>query len=64
MVAIFVILECLFFRVSISMLLFLIIYMVFYFSLFNRMGNLLKNSGYYGFIEAQLSGFTAKQALL
>ena len=38
--------------------------MVFYFSLFNRMGNLLKNSGYYGFIEAQLSGFTAKQALL
>lgn len=46
------------------MLLFLIIYMIFYFTLFDKLGNLFKNSGYYDYIESQLSGFTAKQSLL
>jgi hypothetical protein len=39
-VTIFVILECLYFRVSVSMLCFLAVYLVFYFSLFDRLGSL------------------------
>lgn len=42
-VTIFVIIECLFFRVSVSMLLFLIVYMVFYYILFDRLGNLFRS---------------------
>lgn len=63
-VSIFVIISCLFFRVSVSMLLFLILYMVFYFKLFDRLGNLFRSSGYYDQIESQLKVFRNKQSLL
>jgi hypothetical protein len=49
-VTIFVILESLYFRLSVSMLAFLVVYMVFYFSLFDRLGQLFNSSGYYALL--------------
>lgn len=64
MVSIFVIISCLYFRVALSMLIFLFLYMIFYFTLFDQLGTLFRSSGYYDQIETQLRVFRAKQNLL
>ena len=64
MVTIFVILECLFFRLSVTMLLFLVVYMVFYFSFFDKLGKMLHDSGYNKLIIDQMSNYASKQDLL
>ena len=46
------------------MLLFLLTYMIFYYSLFDRMGELYEQSGYYNTVSSQLNIFAGKQLLL
>jgi len=46
------------------MLCFLAVYLVFYFTLFDRLGSLFQVSGYYELITQQMKKFAAKQNLL
>lgn len=46
LVAIFVIIECLYFRLSVSMYLFLLVYLVYYFVLFDNIGSIYDSSNF------------------
>ena len=46
------------------MMLFLIVYMVFYFSFFDKLGKMLHNSGYNKLILDQMENYSNKQDLL
>lgn len=64
LVAIFVIVECLYFRLSLSMLLFLIVYLVYYFTLFDNIGSVYASSNFSTKVEEQLDRFESKEKLL
>ena len=64
LVAIFVIIECLYFRLSVSMYLFLLVYLVYYFVLFDNIGSIYDSSNFSAMVEGQLQRFAAKERLL
>lgn len=64
LVAIFVIIESLYFRLSISMLLFLLVYLIYYFTLFDNIGSIYNASRFSTRVEAELDRFARKEKLL
>jgi ABC-type multidrug transport system fused ATPase/permease subunit len=64
LVAIFVIIECLYFRLSLSMFLFLLVYLVYYFALFDNIGTIYNSSQFSSKVEEQLDRFSEKEKLL
>lgn len=64
LVGIFVIIECLYFRLSVSMFLFLLVYLVYYFTLFDNIGSIYASSQFSSKVEQQLDRFAAKEKLL
>lgn len=60
LVAVFVIVESLYFRLSISMFLFLLVYMIYYFVLFDSIGSIYEASNFSTRVEAELDRFSRK----